>query len=179
MNRQTFSPNPRKRGKSHHHHSGWKENLWQLLILSWGGLNLCVRDTQSHHLIYPLTARVFGALQIVSQLVSSIFPCSPLSFGTWRTPDLSIPWCCLPTSSIVCLVFFPLSLCLARWFWPDLMNGKQDHTTAVAYAMKNIVDKACSLVNECYLCTTVSNLVNTTGEFKYRKPLQSQFIARF
>ena len=21
------------------------------------------------------------------------------------------------------LVFFPLSLCLARWFWPDLMKG--------------------------------------------------------
>ena len=34
--------------------------------------------------------------------------------GTWRTPGLSIPWCCLPTSSSVCLVFFPLSLCLAR-----------------------------------------------------------------
>ena len=24
------------------------------------------------------------------------------------------PWCCLPTPSSVCLVFFPLSLCLAR-----------------------------------------------------------------
>ena len=34
------------------------------------------------------------------------------------------------TSSSVCLVFFPLSLCLARWFYPDLMNGKHDHTTA-------------------------------------------------
>ena len=43
--------------------------------------------------------------------------------GTWWTPGLSIPWCCLSTSSSVCLVFFPLLLCLARWFWPDLMNG--------------------------------------------------------
>ena len=31
----------------------------------------------------------------------------------------------------VCLVFFPFSLCLARWFWQDLMNGRHDHTTAV------------------------------------------------
>ena len=59
------------------------------------------------------------------------FPCSPLPSGTWRAPGLSIPWCCLPTSSSVCLVFFLLSLCLARWFWPDLMNVKHDHITAV------------------------------------------------
>ena len=48
------------------------------------------------------------------------FPCSPLPSGTWRTPGLSIPWCCLPTSFFVCFVFFPLSLCLARWFWPSI-----------------------------------------------------------
>ena len=69
---------------------------------------------------YPLTARVAGAPQMTSQSVFSIFPCSPLPSGTWRTPGLSITWRCLPTSSSVSLVFFPLSLCLARWFWPDL-----------------------------------------------------------
>ena len=69
--------------------------------------------------------------KMISQPVSSIFPCSPLPSGTWRTPVLSIPWCFLPTFSSVCLVFSPLSLCLARWFWPDLMNGRHDHTTAV------------------------------------------------
>ena len=37
------------------------------------------------------------------------FLCSPLPSGTWRTPGLSIPWCCFPTSSSVCLVFFHLS----------------------------------------------------------------------
>ena len=59
-------------------------------------------------IINPLTARMF------LQPVFSIFPCSQLPSGTCRTPGLSIPWCCLPTSSSVCLVFFPLSLCLAR-----------------------------------------------------------------
>ena len=43
------------------------------------------------------------------------FTCSPLLSKTWRTPSLSVPWYCLPISSSVCLVFFPLSLCLARW----------------------------------------------------------------
>ena len=81
-------------------------------------------------IINPLTARVVGAPQMILQPVFSIFPCSPVPSGTCRTPGLSIPRCCLPTSSFVHLVFFPLSLCLARWFWPDLMNGKHDHTTA-------------------------------------------------
>ena len=72
-------------------------------------------------LICPLTVRVVGAPQMISQPVSSIFPCSSLPSRTWRTPGLSISWCCLPTSSSVCLVLFPLSLCLARWFLPDLM----------------------------------------------------------
>ena len=42
-------------------------------------------------IIYPLTARVVGAPQMISQPVSYIFPCSPLLSGTWRTLDLSIP----------------------------------------------------------------------------------------
>ena len=71
-------------------------------------------------IINPLTARVAGAPQMILQPVFSIFPCSPLPSRTCRTPGLSIPWCSLPISSFVCLVFFPLSLCLARWFWPDL-----------------------------------------------------------
>ena len=75
--------------------------------------------------IDPLTAWVVGAPQMIS-----------LPSGTWRTPELSIPWCCLPTSSSVCLVFFPLSLCLAKQFWPDLMNGRHVHTTAVCVSLR-------------------------------------------
>ena len=36
-------------------------------------------------IIYPLTARVVGAPQMILQPVSSIFPCSPLPSWTWRT----------------------------------------------------------------------------------------------
>ena len=87
-------------------------------------------------IIYPLTARVVQAPQMISQPVSSIFPCSLLPSGTWQTPGLSIPWCCLPTSSSVCLVFFPLKLCLAIWFWPDLINRRHVHTTAVYVSLQ-------------------------------------------
>ena len=82
-----------------------------------------------------LTAKVVGAPHMISQPVSSLFPCSPLPPGTCRTPGLSSPWCCRPTSSSVCFVFSSLSLCLARWFWPDLMNGRQDHTTEVCVSL--------------------------------------------
>ena len=92
------------------------------------------------HLINPLTARVVWAPQMISQPVSSIFSCFPLLFGTWRTPGLSNPWCCLPTCPSVCLSFFPLSLCLARWFWPDLMNRRHDHTTAVCVFLRSSGD---------------------------------------
>ena len=42
-------------------------------------------------IIYPLTAKVVGAPQMILQPVFSIFPCSPLPFETCRTPGLSIP----------------------------------------------------------------------------------------
>ena len=90
-------------------------------------------------MIYPLIARVVGTPQMISQQVSSIFPCSPLPSGTWRTPRLPIPRCCLPTSSSVCLVFSSLSLCLLIWFWPDLINGRHDHTIAVCVSLSGQV----------------------------------------
>ena len=86
---------------------------------------------------YPLTAGVAGAPQVTSQPLSSIFLCSPLPSGTWRTPGLSIPWCCLPMSFSVCLAFFPPSLCLVRWFWPDPMKRRYDHTTAVCVSLRS------------------------------------------
>ena len=52
-------------------------------------------------IISSLTARVVGAPQMILKPVFSIFPCSPLPSGTCRTPGLSIPWCCLPTSSLL------------------------------------------------------------------------------
>ena len=59
-------------------------------------------------IINPLTARIVKAPQMFLQPVLSIFPCSPLPSVTWRTPGLSIHWCCLPSSSSVALSSSPL-----------------------------------------------------------------------
>ena len=82
------------------------------------------------------------------------FPYSPLPSGTWRIPGLSIPCYCLPTSSSVCLVFFPFSLCLARWFWRDPMNGRHDHTTAVCVSLR-----WSGLCVACWILARTSSLV--------------------
>ena len=44
-------------------------------------------------------------------------------------PDVVFPP--LPVSA-----FFPLSLCLARWFWLDLTNGRHVPTTAVCVSLR-------------------------------------------
>ena len=81
--------------------------------------------------VYPLTTRFVGAPQMISQPAFSIFPVLHCPLGPAELQA------CLPTSSSSCLVFFPLSLCLARWFWPDLMNGRHDHTTAVCVSLRS------------------------------------------
>ena len=114
-------------------------------------------------IIDPSTARVVGAPQMILQPVFffflSIFPCSPLPSGFCRTPGLSISWCCLHTSSSFCLVFFPLSLCLARWFWPDLMNGKHDHTNAVCVFSRSSGDLHVVDHIACWILARTSSFV--------------------
>ena len=94
-------------------------------------------DTASHLILSHLSLNGEGRWGTTDDFSTIFFhfPCSPLPPGTWRTQGLSIPWCCLSASSSVCLVFFPLSLCLASWFWPDLMNGGLDHTTAICVSL--------------------------------------------
>ena len=65
------------------------------------------RRASSITFTYPLTASVAGAPLMTSQSVPSIFFCFWLHCGIRRTPGLSIPRCCLPTSSYVCLAFPP------------------------------------------------------------------------
>ena len=89
-----------------------------------------------------LTVRVVWAPQMILQPVISIFHCSPPPSWTWQTPGLSNPRCCLPTSSSVCLVFSPLSLCLARWFWPNLMNGRHDHTISCSLRLFTMIRRS-------------------------------------
>ena len=52
----------------------------------------------------------------------------------------------------------PLSLCLARWFWPDLMNGRHDHTTAVCISLRSSGDLSCGPI-ACWILALTSSLV--------------------
>ena len=81
-------------------------------------------------IIYPLTPRVTGSPKM--NLQTRFLHVPLFSTALWDLPN-SGPVHSLTLSShlFLCLVFFPLSLCLARRFWPDLVNGRHDHTTAV------------------------------------------------
>ena len=109
-------------------------------------------------IIYPFTVRILGAPQMTSQPISSIFPCSPLPSGTWRTPGLCIPWCCLPTSFSVCLVFFspftvPCKMVLAR---PDKQETWPYHCSLHLFTM--VRRSSCGLI-ACWILAWTSSLV--------------------
>ena len=61
-------------------------------------------------------------------------------------------------SSHLCLVFFPLSRCLARWSWPDLINGRRGHTTAVCVSLRWSRWRSCGPI-ACWILARTSSLV--------------------
>ena len=94
-------------------------------------------DTHFTIIIYPLPARVVGAPQMISQPVFSIF--FLFSTALWDLANArpvhslmlsSLLFLCLP-----CLLS-PFAL-PCKWFWPDLMNGRHDHTTAVCVSLRS------------------------------------------
>ena len=93
------------------------------------------KQTKSTKCMY-ITTRVVGAPQMTLLPVFSIF--TLFSTTLWDLPN-SRPVHSLMLSSHLFLCppcLLPLSLCLARWFWPDLMNGRHDHTTAVCVSLR-------------------------------------------
>ena len=110
---------------------------------------------------YTLTRGVIGTPQMTSQPVSSIFLCSPPPSGTWQTPGLSIPWGCS-----VCLVFFPLSLCLARWFWPDLIKRLKPVWNNRSISLSSNMQLMRALVTSIFLCACESRTL--TAELQRR-----------
>ena len=91
-----------------------------------------------HHHRHHLSLNREGRWCNTEDFSTSFLHLSLFSIALWDLANygLSIPWCCLSTSSSVCLDSFPLSLCLARWFWPVMMNGRHDHTTAVCVSLQ-------------------------------------------
>ena len=78
---------------------------------------------------YPLPMGVVGAPQMTSFLHFCLFFHCPLELGELQAcpfPDFIFPP--LPLSA---LSSSPFRCALHRWFWPDLMDGRHDHITAV------------------------------------------------
>ena len=73
-----------------------------------------------------------GRWGTTDDFATSFLHFSKFHTALWDLPN-SRPVHSLMLSSHLCfcLVFFPLSLCLARWFWPDLMKGRHIHTNSV------------------------------------------------
>ena len=80
------------------------------------------------------------------------------------------------TSCSVCLVFFPLSLCLARWFWPDLMNGSHDHTTASLHLFTIVRRSSCGSI-PCWIVARTSSLV-TWSLYKMCSIMRQHLISK-
>ena len=84
--------------------------LWVHKVTGTKFIHLCIRNLFTFTFTDPLTTRVVWAPQITSLPVSSIFPCSPLPSGTWRTPGLSshLFFClpCLPPFTVPYKILF-------------------------------------------------------------------------
>ena len=83
--------------------------------------------------IYPLTAGIVGAPQMTSQPVFSVFPHCPQGLGELQAcPFFDVVF---PPVLLSALFSSHFTLCLERWFWPYLMNGRHDHTTSVCTSL--------------------------------------------
>ena len=91
-------------------------------------------------IIYPPSLNHEGRWDTTDDFATSFLNISLFSTALWDLANSRPVHSLMLTSHFflvpVCLVFFPLSLCLARWFWPDLMNGRHDHTTAVCISLQ-------------------------------------------
>ena len=80
--------------------------------------------------------RVFGAPQMILQSVSSIFPVFHCPLGLGKLQACPFSDVVFPHFPLSALSFSPFHCFLARWFWPDLMNGRHDHTSAVCISLR-------------------------------------------
>ena len=104
----------------------------------------CPTGLLSLSLTYPLTARVTGAPQVTSQPVFlhfSVHHC-PLGLDELRVCPFSN--ILFPPLLLSVLSFFALSLCLAKWFGPDLINGRHVYHCSLHFTMLRL--SSCGLL---------------------------------
>ena len=97
---------------------------------------------ESYKLHLHLSLNRGGRLGTTDDFTTSFLHCSLFSTALWDLAN-SRPVHSLMFSSplfffffLVGLVFFPLSLCLKGWFWPDLMDRRHVHAASVYVSLK-------------------------------------------
>ena len=113
-------------------------------------------------IINPLTTRVVGAPQMILQPVFSIFPVfhCPLGLAELQAclfPDVVFP----PLFVVVCLVFFSLSLCPEKWFWPNLPNRRHAHATSACLFIR-VRRSLCGQI-ACWILAQTSSVVTQSS----------------
>ena len=123
---------------------------------------------RSFTVTYPFTARVVGAPRMTSQLSFLHFAVLHCPMGHGELQACRFPDVVFPPLFLSAFVFFLFSLCLARWFWPDLMNGRHVHTTSVCISLRKVRGSSCGPL-ACWILERPSSLV--TWFCIYRKAL--------
>ena len=104
-----------------------------------------------------------------------VFLCFPAPSWTWRTPGLSIPWCCLPISSSVCLAFFPPLTVPCKMFltWPDERQTWPYHCSLRLFTM--VKRSSCGPIASWILARPSS--LETWSSYKIRSILRYHLIS--
>ena len=91
----------------------------------------------SHRHHHHLSLNRQGRWGTTDDFATSFLHFPPFFTALWDLANSRpVQFLMLSSHLFLCLVFFPLSLCLARCFWPDLMNGRHVHTTAVCVSLR-------------------------------------------
>ena len=80
--------------------------------------------------------RVTGAPQMTSRPISPLFSVLHFPLGLGKLQACPFPDVIFQPLPLSALSFPPFSLCLARWFWPDLINWRHVHTTSVCVSLR-------------------------------------------
>ena len=91
----------------------------------------------NHHHHHHQSLNREGRWGTTGDFATSFLHFSLFSTALWDLPNTRPVHSLMSSHLFLCLFFFPLSLCLAKWFWPDLMNGRHDHTTAVCVSLRS------------------------------------------
>ena len=103
------------------------------------GYSLHIIYNTNYHNHHHQSLNLEGRWGTTDDFATSFLHFSLFSTALWDLPNSRpVHYLMLSSHLVLCLPrLFPFSLCLARWFWPDLMNGKHDHTTAVCVSLRS------------------------------------------